>query len=266
MKQLPFVLLSCYAGLCLASPEVGVHLRSFRIEMSPHGLSASPALSMTLAFSPPKGFELCETSELPGALYVTDARGIAHPCAPAILTKEGQQDSPTAIAEFNLAARPKGDEVKVSGNLSLTMAAGKTRHEQVEVSLLQPGTFSLDGIRFQVEPDAANNDKKNREGRMLRHASLLLRYPKEVDILHIDRIWQASTPEADSEAAGYAQGLSFKTHLSADGHERLTRIELWDARVSETLQITTCKEQKQIPVPVQFSLRIGGIAESPPAP
>lgn len=264
MKGAAFLLLSCYAGLCLGSPEVEVQLRQFRTEMSPHGFSMNPALSVTLEFIAPEGFSLCESDELPGALSLTDASGKSRAFSPAALRPDAENGRRSALAEFNLASRPKGNEVTLSGSVSVTLASGQLLHPPQEVNLLEPGEWRWGDACFQAEPDKANSDKKNREGPMLRRAALLLRYPLQVNILRITRIWQARTPEADSSASGYAQEVSFTTSADAQGQGLASRLELWDARPVEILQLTTCKEQQQVSVPIHFTLRLGEVVESPP--
>lgn len=265
MKGAALILLSCYAGLCLGSPEVKVQLRHFRSEMSPHGFSMNPALSVTLEFIAPEGFSFCESDELPGELSLTDASGKSYAFSPAALRPVAEDGGHSALAEFNLASQPKGNEVTLSGCVSVTVASGQVLHPPQEVNLLEPGEWVWGDVCFQVSPDMSNGDKKNREGPMLRRAGLLLSYPSQVNVLRITRIWQASTPEADFSASGYAQEVCFTTPVPAQGQGLSSRLELWDARPVEILQITTCREQQQVLVPVHFTLRLGEVLESLPS-
>lgn len=255
------VLLCCCSGACLATPEVQMRLHSFRSEMNPHGQNSHPALTLKLEFASTGNYTICETDRLPGEIKVTDATGNSHVCAPAAL-RLTENDKHVAIAEFNLEKRPKGKEIKIEGELEVTVATGLEIHSGQDINLLNPASFLLGNVECHAEPDKKNGDKENLEGPMLKHAALLLRYPIEINILHISRIWCETTPEADSEATGCTQELKFKTEFPPDGSERQTRLELWDASPVERLQFITCQDQHRVKIPVQFTLTLGEVSDS----
>lgn len=263
MKHAFITLLAACAGAALAQPEVSVVLRSFRTELKTHGSSTKPALVLHLEFTPAPGFSLCPAVQIPGSLEVTDASGKSYPCAPAALQLEDESGQ-SAHAIYSLSSRPKGSVIQVTGELQVTLVSARDTLPRQEVHLLQDSSFHLGGTTYRVVPAAGNADQKNREGEMLRRAEIAIYYPIDTTIMQISRVWHSNTPEADSEASGYSQELAFASAVTADGSENCTRLELWDASPTETLEITTCKNPHRVKTPVHFSLSLGEVTEEEP--
>lgn len=264
MKKALLLLLSCCFGLLQAEPEVDVQLRSFRIEMKNHEDATAPELSLLLEFTSAEGLSVCETAKLPGKIKITDVLGKSQACEPSEL-KQAADSTRSAQAEISLPHRPKGDKIQIEGEVEVSVATEQTTHPRQAVDLLEPRSFLLAGAVWKAEPDQGNRDPKNIDGAKLRHAEVALHYPKDVDILRIDRVWNASTPDADSEAAGYVQELKFQTKPSPNGNGKISTLELWDAAPAEQLQITTGKELHKVKVPIRFTLSLGEISELTPA-
>lgn len=210
-------------------------------------------MTLTLAFTPPGGWVIREQSEPDIQLKGTDAAGNSISCKASALTICKSQPG-SAQTEVAPVPHPKGDRLHLQGKIRLTLAADITLQPRHRLSLTEPSEFSLGGIPFKATPAAANSAKSNQEKGQLQTAEVTLSYPDSVHILHICRIWEDADIE-DSPA--HRQELTGTRQQGKNGQSQL-HLSLWDTQAQETIEIVTCGQIKQVDLPIDLHMNLGG--------
>lgn len=253
MKKLLLLL----AGCCTLSPaqDTGVetsvlsYRRSYRVPT----IEGTPRMTMSLAFTPPAGFVVREQASLKGSIKGTDATGKSIACKTSAVSICPKAPG-CAQTELELSSHPKGDWLRLQGNVKLTLAADVTLQPRHKLSLTEPSEFTLGGVTYKATPAVGNKAKSNLERGQLQTAELTLTYPDTVHVLHICRIWE-DADIADSPA--HRQELTTSTEKGKDGTTRL-HVTLWDAKPQETIEIVTCEQLRTVETPIDLHMNLGG--------
>lgn len=253
MKKLLLLLATC-STLCPAQdPGVETSVLSYRRSYRIPTIEGTSRMTLSLAFTPPAGFVVREQAALRGNIKGTDATGKNITCKSSAVSICSKAPG-CAQTELELSPHPKGDWLRLQGNVKLTLAADVALQPRHKLSLTEPSEFTLGGVTYKATPAAGNKAKSNMERGQLQTAELTLTYPDTVHVLHICRIWE---DEDIADSPAHRQELTTSTEKGTNGTTRL-HITLWDAKPQETIEIVTCGQLRTVETPIDLHMNLGG--------
>lgn len=247
-KNIALLMMCCCVNPGMAAPQgVSVELRSCRTEYRTHNSSTAPGLICTLELVPPPGMQMCESASLTGVIRVKDARGSVF-----IADRRGVEigSDNRALTTFTLRRRPSGNRIELQGALLVTVAAERTAHEPVPVSMTEPAELKLsDSLTIKTTPSSLNGSTRNREGGKIRRAELELSAPRGITIRRIERVWHGINGEM------YTQPVELVPTGSTT-----YQIELWDTNPSEHLRIVTVRNPRREHVDFRMQVTLSDVS------
>ena len=254
MKRI-FIILAACAALCSAQEaKVETSVLNFRRSYRIPTIEGTSRMTLTLGFTPPAGYVVREQPELQGSIKGVDATGKSLECRSSSLVRSHSTPG-GAQAELAVVPHPKGDWLRLQGQVKLILGSDIKTLPRHKLSLTEKSQFTLDGITFSATPAAANKAKNNIERGRLNTAEVTLTYPSTVTVMRICRIWEGADI---AESADHHQELDTLTERGKDGKTRLY-VSLWDTRPEEMVEIVICKNKHKVDVPVDLKLNLGGV-------
>lgn len=259
-----FMLGAIAAGVCSAEPSAKAVLAGVRcLFPSPHDASRH-RLVLQIDVEPDEaGWSVSEAAPMQ-RIQARDAAG-------ATLTSElcdwekNPRRADARTVYFSFLLRGKTTWLDIKERLQVQLAEQQRTLRLGEVSMLEPCVLTAEnGVEFCCEPAPANADAANLEkDGTLHSAELLIRYPKQVNILRVSRVWKGGADEdTGAEMPPFSQELELLDTM-VEKEMKCSRLRLWDANPHEVLEVTTCASQRTVIVPLQFRAMLGDPA--PPA-
>lgn len=249
---IPTTLFMCSA-LCPVQTDVSVEIASCRTVYRTHDATDNPGFSVKLKLTPAAGIHVTENETLPLDVHLIDSQRNKQKSHSGRLVRSEHDGH--LYAAYTFKKRPTGAEVKIEGNIAITIAKDVQQETPQAINLISASEFSLRNAPFKVIPAASNANKSNREGNRLKRAEITLSYPQNINLMSIARQWSSDLPSDSQQNAHFSQEVLYTTVTDEQGN-KLTQFVLVDVLESPIIQFTTCSETNSTTLPVSFIITL----------